>query len=79
MRELEMIFKLLTDLWKFIKDYQGIPLNDDICREVREAQESSTRRFEGIKNVHELASKLFSAALGYLLESDEERIDKYNG
>lgn len=73
MRELEMIFKLLTDLWGFIKEYQGISLNDNICQEIRRKQENIVGKYEELKKVHGLAGRLFSAALSYLLESDEER------
>ena len=76
MGELKTILMLLNDLWKFIKKYQGIPMTEKICGELRKEQEFLISKYKALEHVNRLASDLIVAVLRYLLEDDKTRKDK---
>lgn len=73
MEELKTILMLLNDLWKFIKKYQGIPLSDKVCEELRKEQEFLADKYKGSGNVSRLAKDLIVAVLEYLLKDDRRK------
>mgnify|MGYP001852035145 CR=1 FL=1 len=73
MEELKTIFQLTNDVWKFLKRYQGIPLEDKTCEEIRREQEAIVEKYKASEDVCKLASDLLAAALGYLYRSDRRR------
>ena len=73
MDELKMLFQLINDVWKFLKRYQGIPLEDKICEEIRREQEAIVKKYKASEDVCKLASDLLAAALGYLYRCDRRR------
>ena len=73
MEELKTIFQLTNDVWKFLKRYQGIPLEDNTCEEIRREQEAVVEKYNASENVCKLAGDMLAAALGYLYRSDRRR------
>lgn len=68
-----MIFQLLNDVWKFLRRYQGIPMDDKTCEEIRREQEAIVGKYKASEDVCKLASDLLVAALGYLYRCDRRR------
>lgn len=75
MDELKLIFQLINDIWKFLKRYQGIPLEEKICEEIRREQEAVVEKYNASESVCKLTSDLLAAALGYLYRCDRRRKD----
>lgn len=73
MDELKMIFQLINDTWKFLRRYQGLPLDDKTCEEIRREQEAIVEKYKASEDVCKLASDLLAAALGYLYRCDRRR------
>lgn len=73
MDELKLIFQLINDIWKFLKRYQGIPLEEKTCEEIRREQEAVVEKYNASENVCKLAGGMLAAALGYLYRSDRRR------
>ena len=78
MDELKMIFQLLNDTWKFLKRYQGIPLQEKTCEKIRKEQEAIVEKYKASKDVYRLAVDLLAALLGYLYRCDRRRKDDEN-
>lgn len=73
-----MIFQLINDVWKFLKRYQGIPLEEKTCEEIRREQEAIVEKYKASKDVYRLAVDLLAAVLGYLYRCDRRRKDDEN-
>ena len=78
MDELKLIFQLINDIWKFLKRYQGIPLEEKTCEEIRREQEAIVEKYKASEDVSKLASDMLAAALGYLYRCDRRRKDDEN-
>lgn len=68
-----MIFQLINDVWKFLKRYQGIPLEEKTCEEIRREQEAIVEKYKVSEDVSKLSSDMLAAALGYLYRCDRRR------
>lgn len=68
-----MIFQLINDVWKLLKRYQGIPLEEKTCEEIRREQEAVVEKYNASENVCKLAGDMLAAVLGYLYRSDRRR------
>lgn len=73
-----MIYNLMTDMWRFLKKYHDVPLTDTICQEIRREQEAIVERYQASENVHELASELMAAALGYFYRDTRRGVRKWS-
>lgn len=73
MEELKTIFQLTNDVWKFLKRYQGIPLEEKTCEEIRREQEAIVEKYKASEDVYRLAVDLLAAVLGYLYRCDRRR------
>ena len=78
MDELKLIFQLINDIWRFLKRYQGIPLEEKTCEEIRREQEAIVGKYKASEDVCKLASGMLAAALGYLYRCDRRREDDEN-
>ena len=78
MDELKLIFQLINDIWKFLKQYQGKPLEEKTCEEIRREQEAIIEKYKASEDVYKLASDMLAAALGYLYRFDRRRKDDEN-
>ena len=78
MDELKLIFQLINDIWRFLKRYQGIPLEEKTCEEIRREQEAIVGKYKAPEDVCKLASDMLAAALGYLYRCDRRREDDEN-
>ncbi|OUQ17747.1 hypothetical protein [Lachnoclostridium sp. An138] len=78
MDELKLIFQLINDIWRFLKRYQGIPLEEKTCEEIRREQEAIVGKYKASEDVCKLASDMLAAALGYLYRCDRRREDDEN-
>lgn len=75
MDELKLIFQLINDVWKFLKRYQGIPLEEKTCEGIRREQEAIVKKYKDSEDVCKLASDMLAATLGYLYRCDRRRKD----